>query len=79
MADREKTLDQKIDDLDKRAEALRSHERNVEELKDEIRQIKTRQQEQLEKIAKLTKAEAVRKTNANDRKRYQTRHGRSGQ
>jgi len=54
LAEREKSLDQKLDDLDKRAEKLRAQERSVEELKDEIRDIRSKQQEKLEKIAKLT-------------------------
>ena len=61
LAEREKSLDQKLDDLDKRAEKLRAQERSVEELKDEIRDIRSKQQEKLEKIAKLTKAEAAEK------------------
>ena len=61
LADREKSLDQKLDDLDKRAEKLRAQERSVEELKDEIRDIRSKQQDKLEKIAKLTKAEAAEK------------------
>ncbi|PID31755.1 ribonuclease Y [Candidatus Saccharibacteria bacterium] len=58
---REETLDRKLDDLDKRTEKLRRSEAEVEQLKDEIRDIRTRQQEKLEKIAKLSKAEAAEK------------------
>lgn len=61
LADRESVLDRKLDELDKRAEKLRSEERNVEELKNEIRDIRAKQQEKLEKIAKLTKKEASEK------------------
>lgn len=61
LADREKTLDKKLDDLDKRTEKLRTQEGEVEELKDEIREIRTRQQEKLEKIAGLKKADAADK------------------
>lgn len=61
LADRETSLDRKMDELDKRAEKLRSEERNVEDLKDEIREIRTKQQEKLEKVAKLTKADAAEK------------------
>ena len=61
LADRETTLDRKIDELDKRAEKLRAEERDVETLKDEIREIRTKQQEKLEKVAKLSKAEAAEK------------------
>lgn len=61
LADRESTLDRKLEELDRRAEKLRSSEGEVESLKDEIRNIRSRQQEKLEKIAKLTKKEAADK------------------
>jgi len=61
LADRERTLDNKLDELDKRAERLRTQEDEVEELKDEIRAIRTRQQDKLEKIAGLKKKEAAEK------------------
>jgi ribonuclease Y len=58
---REETLDKKLDDLDKRAERLRGGENEVEQLKDEIRTIRTKQQDKLEKIAKLSKDDAAEK------------------
>jgi ribonuclease Y len=58
---REDNLDKKLDDLDKRSEKLRQSEAEVEELKNEIRSIRTKQQEKLEKIAKLTKTSAAEK------------------
>ena len=61
LADRETTLDKKIDELDKRAEKLRTQEDEVEGLKSEIRDIRTRQQEKLEKIAGLKKKDAAEK------------------
>lgn len=61
LADRETTLDKKLDELDKRAEKLRKQEDEVENLKGEIREIRGRQQEKLEKIAKLSKKEAAEK------------------
>jgi len=61
LVERESTLDKKFDDLDKRSEKLRAQERDVEELKNEIRDIRTKQQEKLEKIAKLSKTEAAEK------------------
>ena len=61
LADRETTLDRKFDELDKRSEKLRTEERGVEDLKDEIRAIRTKQQEKLEKVAKLTKSDAADK------------------
>ena len=51
--DRETNLDKKLDEIDKRAEKLRTGEDEVEALKNEIRDIRTKQQEKLEKIAKL--------------------------
>ncbi|HET8709055.1 MAG TPA: ribonuclease Y [Candidatus Saccharimonadales bacterium] len=61
LVKREESLDRKLDELDKRAESLRKGEDEVEALKNEIREIRTRQQEKLEKIAKLTKGEAAEK------------------
>jgi len=61
LLDREVSLDRKLDELDKRAEKLRSSEDEVETLKNEIREIRTKQQDKLEKIAKLTKADAADK------------------
>jgi ribonuclease Y len=61
LLDREVSLDKKLDNLDKRTEKLRAAEVEVEQLKDEIRDIRSRQQEKLEKVAKLTKSEAAEK------------------
>ncbi|HTK39905.1 MAG TPA: ribonuclease Y [Patescibacteria group bacterium] len=61
LLDREASLDKKLDELDKRAERLRSGEDEVEKLKDEIRDIRARQQEKLEKIAGLKKTDAADK------------------
>ena len=61
LADREKTLDNKLEELDRRAEKLRAHEDEVDSLKNEIRDIRTRQQEKLEKIAGLKKKDAADK------------------
>jgi ribonuclease Y len=61
LAERETTLDHKIDELDRRTEKLRTEEHGVEDLKDEIKAVRTKQQEKLEKIAKLTKEEAATK------------------
>ena len=58
---REDTLDKKLDELDKRSEKLRASEGEVEDLKSEIRVIREKQQDKLEKIAKLTKADAAEK------------------
>ena len=61
LVQREDTLDRKLDELDKRNESLRRGEDEVEALKNEIREIRGRQQEKLEKIAKLSKEEAAEK------------------
>ncbi len=55
---REDSLDKKLDDLDKRGEKLRNEEGEIEKLKDDIRKIRVKQDEKLEKIAKLKKDEA---------------------
>lgn len=61
LAEREQVLDKKFDDLDRRAEKLRAQENEIEELKDEIHKIRAKQQEKLEKIAGLKKADAAEK------------------
>jgi ribonuclease Y len=61
LLDREESLDKKLDALDKRSQALRKAEDEAEELKNEIRAVRVKQQEKLEKIAKLTKADAAEK------------------
>jgi ribonuclease Y len=61
LVSREETLDKKLDELDRRSERLRKGESEVEELKDEIRSIRQKQQDKLEKIAKLSKQDAAEK------------------
>ena len=61
LVQRESSLDRKLDELDKRTESLRRGEDEVDQLKNEIRDIRVRQQEKLEKIAKLSKGEAAEK------------------
>jgi len=61
IINREELLDKKLDDLDKRGEKIRKSEAELDQLKDEIRDIRGKQQEKLEKVAKLTKAEAADK------------------
>lgn len=61
LIDRETNLDKKLDELDKRAEKLRVAESEIEEFKNDIREIRSKQQDKLEKIAKLSKAEAAEK------------------
>lgn len=55
---RETTLDRKIDELEKRTETLRKSEKELEELKNDIRAMRAKQQETLEKVAKLSKEDA---------------------
>jgi ribonuclease Y len=59
VREREVALDKKLDELDKRAEKLRASESEIDTLKDEIRSIREKQHEKLEKIAKLSKTDAV--------------------
>lgn len=61
LAERETNLDKKLDQLDERAEKLRKNEAEVEKLKNEIMEIRVRQTEKLEKIAKLSRKEAEEK------------------
>jgi ribonuclease Y len=61
LVSREENLDKKLDELDKRTEKVRSSEDEIEQLKNDIRDIRVKQQEKLEKIAKLTKTEAAEK------------------
>lgn len=61
LLDREESLDKKLDNIDKRSENLRNAEGEVEQLKDEIRVIRSKQQDKLEKIAKLSKTDAADK------------------
>lgn len=61
VLNREEALDKKLDELDKRGEKIRKDEDEIEDLKGEIRKIREKQQEKLEKIAKLTKKEAAEK------------------
>ena len=61
LVGREEALDKKLDSLDKRTESLLKAEGEVESLKDEIREIRKKQQDKLEKVAKLSKQEAAEK------------------
>ncbi|NCU30881.1 ribonuclease Y [Candidatus Saccharibacteria bacterium] len=61
VAQREVTLDRKFEDLDTRSEKLRNQEDELEKLKSEVRELRDKQQDKLEKIAKLTKKEAAEK------------------
>lgn len=58
---REESLDRKLDELDKRTEKLRTSEDEIDKLKQDIHEIRDKQQEKLEKVAKLKKEEAAEK------------------
>ncbi len=61
LLNRQSNLDQKLEELDRRGEKLRKHESDLDNLKEELREIRTKQQENLEKIAGLSKDEAKEK------------------
>jgi ribonuclease Y len=58
LLQRQSNLDQKLEELDKRQEKLRKHEADLDVLKEDLRAIRAKQQENLEKIAGLSKDEA---------------------
>ena len=61
LAERESSLDRKLDQLEKKTERVTKQEKELEDLKGEIRDIRVKQHEKLEKIAGLTKVEAREK------------------
>ncbi len=61
VADRETLLDSKLDQIDRRTEALNKDEKEIEAIKEELRAIRVRQEENLQKIAKLKKEDAQKK------------------
>ncbi len=61
LAERETTLDNKLDQIEKKSEKLVKQEKEIEDLKNEIRDIRVKQHEKLEKIAGLSKKEAKEK------------------
>ena len=61
LAERETSLDKKIEDLDTRSDKLRKDESEVEALKNEIRDIREQQLQKLEKVASLSKKDAAEK------------------
>jgi ribonuclease Y len=61
LVTREESIDKKLDDLDRRSNSLRKSEDEVDGLKNEIRDIRKKQQDKLEKVAKLTKEDAADK------------------
>ncbi len=59
LTKREETLDKKLDDLDKRSEKIRQQENEIEEFKNELTELRQKSQENLEKIANMSKDEAA--------------------
>lgn len=58
ILERETSLDKKLEEIDNRTQDLRKSEEDLVVLKEEIKQIRVRQQEKLEGIAKLNKKDA---------------------
>jgi ribonuclease Y len=61
LVERERVLDGKIDQLEKKTENLHKQEKEFDALKNEVKEIRNRQQEKLEKIAGLSKTDAREK------------------
>lgn len=55
IAERETSLDKKLEDLDARGEKMRKDETELEALKRDIQEIRTQQLTKLEKVASLSK------------------------
>ncbi len=58
LAEREATLDAKLDQIEKKNDKLVREEKEIEALKTEVKDIRAKQSEKLEKIAGLSKQEA---------------------
>ncbi len=58
LLERETNLDNKLDKLEKKSENLRNKEDELDKLKNDIKAIRDKAQDKLEKIAKLSKEEA---------------------
>lgn len=61
VAKRETSLDEKFSELERKSDHLKESEKEIEAIKDELRAIRTKQEENLEKIAKMKKADASKK------------------
>ncbi|MBP9827490.1 ribonuclease Y [Candidatus Saccharibacteria bacterium] len=61
VARRETSLDEKFSELERKSEHLKESEKEIDAIKDELRAIRTKQEDNLEKIAKLKKADATKK------------------
>jgi len=58
---REMALDAKFSELERKTDHLKTSEKEIDSIKDELRAIRTKQEDNLEKIAKLKKADAATK------------------
>lgn len=58
LSEREANLDNKLDQLEQKTERLAKQEKELDDLKNEVRDIRNKQQEKLEKIAGLSKEDA---------------------
>lgn len=61
LIQREENLDKKLEELDTRSQKLRLEEDEITKFKEELKKIRQDQQAKLEKVAKLSKKEAVEK------------------
>lgn len=61
LLDREKLYDSKLEGVEQRNKALENDEKEIEAIKEELREIRGRQVENLEKISKLNKKDAEEK------------------
>ena len=61
IIDREKLLESKLEAIDRRTESLTEDEKEIEAIKQELRDIRSRQIENLEKISNLKKKDAESK------------------
>ncbi|MCL2002012.1 ribonuclease Y [Candidatus Saccharibacteria bacterium] len=61
LAEREENLDKKFEQLDKKSDKLDRETKELDALKGEIKDLRVKQQEKLEKIAGLSKADAKEK------------------
>lgn len=61
LSERETNLDNKLDQLEQKTERLAKQEKELDDLKNEVREIRNKQQEKLEKITGLSKEDAREK------------------
>ena len=59
VAEREHSMLKKLDELDQRSEKMRQDEQEINDIKDQARRIREQTREKLEKVAGLSREEAV--------------------